>query len=307
MLRRTMIIALVLALGAVYFPPNLASAGPKPGESELLQPWSRWDSVVQFGLVQRTWTFGPLNANGFRSEPYADTPAFQPYNAEGWRLVHYFDKARVELDPTSNDPLWRFTTGLLATELITGQMQLGDTLFEQHEPSHALVAGDPDSTITPTYATLQPLLGMTAQPAGALVTQTLAADGTTGDDPVLAENGVAAIDVGAPTSHSVASVFWTFMNSSGLVVSEEGGAFVEERLFPNAFYATGYPITEAYWTQAQVAGTAKDVLLQCFERRCLTYTPDNPAAWRVEFGNIGQHYFAWRYPGEEFPPPTPIS
>jgi hypothetical protein len=27
----------------------------------------------------------------------------------------------------------------------------------------------------------------------------------------------------------------------------------------------------------------------------LTYTPSNPAAFRVEMGNVGQHYFRWRY------------
>jgi hypothetical protein len=37
------------------------------------------------------------------------------------------------------------------------------------------------------------------------------------------------------------------------------------------------------------------VLLQCFERRCLTYTPDNPEGWKVEAGNVGQHYYQWRY------------
>ena len=36
-------------------------------------------------------------------------------------------------------------------------------------------------------------------------------------------------------------------------------------------------------------------LTQCFERRCLTYTPDNAPEWRVEMGNIGLHYHSWRY------------
>ncbi|MCS7294077.1 MAG: thermonuclease family protein, partial [Dehalococcoidia bacterium] len=36
-------------------------------------------------------------------------------------------------------------------------------------------------------------------------------------------------------------------------------------------------------------------LVQCFERRCLTYTPDNPPGWQVEAGNVGQHYYRWRY------------
>jgi hypothetical protein len=45
----------------------------------------------------------------------------------------------------------------------------------------------------------------------------------------------------------------------------------------------------------KVDGRYKDVLVQCFERRCLTYTPTNPDGWKVEAGNVGQHYYAWRY------------
>ncbi len=50
-------------------------------------------------------------------------------------------------------------------------------------------------------------------------------------------------------------------------------------------------------------GQLEDVLLQCFERRCLTYTPTNDPGWEVEAGNVGLHYFIWRY-GE--PPPRPV-
>ena len=44
-----------------------------------------------------------------------------------------------------------------------------------------------------------------------------------------------------------------------------------------------------------VGGVEHDVLIQCFERRCLTYTPDNVTEWQVEMGNVGQHYYRWRY------------
>jgi hypothetical protein len=44
--------------------------------------------------------------------------------------------------------------------------------------------------------------------------------------------------------------------------------------------------------------------MQCFERRCLTYTPANPLAWRVEMGNVGLHYYAWRYDGDTPEPPV---
>ncbi|MGA7672435.1 MAG: peptidase S8, partial [Nitrolancea sp.] len=76
-----------------------------------------------------------------------------------------------------------------------------------------------------------------------------------------------------------------------------GSANVKGQLFDPTFFATGYPITEAYWAKVKVAGTVKDVLVQCFERRCLTYTPSNPTGWQVEMGNIGRHYYLWRYGG----------
>jgi hypothetical protein len=47
----------------------------------------------------------------------------------------------------------------------------------------------------------------------------------------------------------------------------------------------------------KVGGQVKDVLVQCFERRCLTYTPSNPTGWQVEMGNVGRHYYSWRYGG----------
>jgi hypothetical protein len=43
--------------------------------------------------------------------------------------------------------------------------------------------------------------------------------------------------------------------------------------------------------------------VQLYERRVLTYTPGNSAAFEVEMGNVGQHYFEWRYglrPWEQF-------
>ena len=61
------------------------------------------------------------------------------------------------------------------------------------------------------------------------------------------------------------------------------------------------PITEAYWTTVEVAGVPNRVLVQAFERRVLTFTPDNVPEWQVEAGNVGRHYFIWRY-GENLLP-----
>jgi hypothetical protein len=93
------------------------------------------------------------------------------------------------------------------------------------------------------------------------------------------------------------------MNSTGTVY--ESGLNVTDNLFESPFYATGYPITEAYWASVKVANTYRDVLMQCFERRCLTYTPNNPDGWKVEAGNVGQHYYQWRYGTTPPPPPPP--
>ncbi len=92
-------------------------------------------------------------------------------------------------------------------------------------------------------------------------------------DPSLDSYDVTAMDVGAPTKHNVASVFWDFMNSSGPVY--QNGQTTTDKLFQNSFYATGYPLTEAYWTHVLVGGVSKLVLVQVFERRVLTYTPSN--------------------------------
>lgn len=71
----------------------------------------------------------------------------------------------------------------------------------------------------------------------------------------------------------------------------QDGQFTEDLLFPDAYYATGIPITEAYRTTVNVGGVAREVLVQCFERRVLTYTPDNDPGWQVEAGNVGRHYY----------------
>jgi hypothetical protein len=68
-------------------------------------------------------------------------------------------------------------------------------------------------------------------------------------------------------------------------------------LFSNPFYAAGYPLTEPYWTHVLVGGVSRLVLVQVFERRVLTYTPDNPDGWKVEAGNVGVQYEQWRYGG----------
>lgn len=259
------------------------------------QTWQRTDLPVAAGYATRSWLWGP-SAFAAGREPYEGTRS-------GSRAVVYFDKARLELtDPERppEDP-WAVTSGLLARELITGLMQTGDASFVPRQPAAVPVAGDPDDTTAPTYASLARLLTAPPLAEGETIVQTLDRSGRAGREERLAQYDVRAGPLVPETGHRIASVFWEFLQQESLVY--EAGAYRTARLFWPLFAVTGFPITEAYWTRAKVGGTERDVLVQCFERRCLTYTPENPPGWRVELGNVGQHYYRWRYGAV---PPGPI-
>jgi hypothetical protein len=260
-----------------------------PAHDAFRRTWERTDRPVAEGRVARTWMWGPEPFTEGVFEPYAEAP-------QGQRLVQYYDKSRMEITHPDavDDGLFYVTNGLLVVELMTGQLQVGDATFEPHAPSQANVAGDADDPDGPTYATFASLRALPARADGALITQRVARDGSVGDDPSLAAHGVTCghrLTVEG-IDHQIATPFWDFMTSTGLVI--ENGADVTAQLFQNPFYATGYPLTEAYWADVRVGGTSRLVLSQCFERRCLTYTPGNPEGFVVEAGNVGQHYHAWR-------------
>jgi hypothetical protein len=263
--------------------------------------WMRVDQPVASGRVSRTWLWGPQSSAVETTEDYAEAPGHT-------REVIYYDKARMEVTDPDADPnsIWHVTNGLLVTELMTGQLQTGNAQFVARQPADINAAGDAGAGNGPSYATLGQLRAAPAAADGAVLEQRLAANGTASDDPTLADYGArAAQRVTVPgIDHQIASPFWDFMNAEDIVYAD--GAYVEDALFANPFYATGYPVTEAYWTSVQVGGVPHDVLLQCFERRCLTYTPGNAPGWQVEAGNVGLHYYQWRY-GESRPAPTTLS
>src|SRR5205814_6026532 len=86
---------------------------------------------------------------------------------------------------------------------------------------------------------------------------------------------------------------WTFLNQSGPVI--ENGQVVTRQLIVPWFYASGLPVSDAFWARVKIAGVYQDVLIQAYERRVLTYNPANQPAFQVEMGNIGLHYYDWRY------------
>lgn len=287
------------------FPPNTAGIGSglldadaalqKAMVPAFASVWQTADQPVESQAAHRTWLWGPY-AFAIDQEPYAET-------AHGDRLVAYFDKARMEINNPYGDQSnpWFVTSGLLATEMITGKIQTGNNSFQQSTPADVPVAGDPDDPNGPRYSSFTNLIGATPPAAGSVITQTVDASGNVGKDQHFAQYNVTEGDLIPETNHRVASVFAQYLQSNGIVL--QNGQYQTGPLFSPAFYATGYPITEAYWANVLVGGTPHDVLVQCFQRRCLTYTPSNADGWKVEMGNVGRHYYTWRYGTE--PPATP--
>ncbi len=283
--RRWLAVPMLLVLLLAATSPAVAEP---IGNTNFQNVWARTDQPVVSGQAHRTWMWGPTANTPSLWEQYFESPG-------GQREVQYFDKTRMEITQPSGDQssIWYVTNGLLAEELITGRLQLGDGSFVKHDPAQVNVAGDANDPNGPTYATFNTLMGKSAIPNNQQITQTVDRAGNVGSNQSFGSYNVVAKDVGAPTQHNVASVFWDFMTSTGTVY--KNGSNVNDKLFDNPFYATGYPLTEAYWTNVLVGGVQKQVLVQVFERRVLTYTPSNDQGWQVEAGNVGQHYYTWRY------------
>lgn len=282
-----LLVVFLLALSALT--PVLSVQAAEPGNTAFERTWMRTDLPVVTEQVSRTWMWGPQAFTGPMMELRTDRPGVG-------QQVQYFDKSRMEitLEPGVNrNSIWFVTNGLLARELVTGALQIGNNDFDQRSAAQVNVAGDGDDPTGPTYASFQGVLASPPLETGALITSRLDRAGNVSNDPALTSRDVSSAYVVPETNHSVASPFWEFMNSSGPVTEQR--LTRNGQLFPNPFYATGFPISEAYWTNVKVANVYTAVLAQVFERRVLTYTPENDPGWQVEAGNVGRHYFEWRY------------
>jgi len=218
-------------------------------------------------LTPNFW--GPAGTGGLL-EAYADAP-------NGQRFVQYFDKGRMELPDAASTSV---TNGLLATELITGRIQVGAESFQTRASAAIPLAGDPDNT-GPTYAafgtTTASLLAPAQMQMGTGVSARVATDGTV--SPTTTDRAamtLSSFDIA--TQHNVPQSFAAYRDRVGLA-------------------AIGYAKSEPFLATVKVGGVPKQVMLQVFERRVLTYTADNAPEFQVEMGNIGQHYYQWRYCG----------
>ncbi len=280
--------------------------------------WNRTDSLVLEGRVPRSWYWGPQPNSPGLYEKLTDAPA-----GTGQRLVQYFDKSRMELNNPAadvNSPFY-VTNGLLTVELIGGCIQNSTTspCGEPRYPAYIPMTGDNGDGLAPTYAAFGRVSNSrfgdhpATDARGSQVTATIDRDGNVGSDAAKGQVPLTRIvHFEAATKHNIPEAFWNFLNQTGDV--REQGRIVNEPISSPWFYGTGYPISEAYWTQATIRGHVTDVLIQAYERRVLTYTPSNTPAFQVEMGNIGQHYYNWRYgfqgqpgPGTGTPYLTPVN
>ena len=117
--------------------------------------------------------------------------------------------------------------------------------------------------------------------SGARITATLSASGDVSE--IEALGPLARYGSYEPTlGHNIAAVFDDYFQTLPLTWEQ----------------MIGLPLTEPYWVRTNVDGDSTWVLVQAFERRLLTYTPTNDPAWQVEMGNVGRHYYEWRYLAE---------
>ncbi len=253
--------------------------------------WNRYDFYAS-GNRSYVWGSAPFAAG---SEPYTQA-------SSGSRKVLYFDKSRMEITQPDNDPTSEgfVTNGLLTVELVTGKVQIGDdqsqlSQYRLCQPANVPVAGDPDDTSGPRYVSLARRLNDSPTTVGGnAITTIIDSNGNLGNDAALAAYGVTGSNYVPQTKHTIAAPFWTFLNDPNQKIYIDGTAQIGN-LFDPWYVAPGLPITEAFWARVKVGDTLKAVLIQAFERRVLTYTPTNSTAFQVEWGNIGRHYYNWRY------------
>lgn len=275
MRRRMPIIIPLVLLVALLARPAYASSPP----AAFVRLWARDDATIASGEEQRTWTWGPRVLSE-TTEPYAEAPS-------GRRQVWYLDKGRMEITHPAADPDadWFVSSGLLVRELISGQMQLGDDQYEFWQPADVPIAGDIEAPAAQkiTYADLRPYASIdgagraTVRDPSTPILDLISPAGEVTSDKTLAAYNVLVGAYDDVLGHNIAQVFLDVLPAETML------------------YIAGRPLTEPFWARVPVDHQQRDVLIQAFERRVLTYTPTNPEGWQVEWGNVGRQYAQWRY------------
>jgi len=264
--RFILLVALVLSLMPLAPSVSAASAFASPA---FETQWKQGEA-----LAPNFW--GPLaNATDRITEEYHYS------GTNKTRLVQYFDKGRMErYDGVTDTSDVRVTNGLLATEMVKGQIQIADDQSMPQPSPEIAIAGDPGGSAA-TYADLGTkaagLLAPAASKIGQTPNDTIQPSGDLGSValPPIPQTTITVFD--GATKHNVPGAFAQYRDRAGLA-------------------SIGYAISEPFHATVKVAGASSFVMIQVFERRVLTYTDTNPDPYKVEMGNIGQHYYHWRYP-----------
>lgn len=196
----------------------------------------------------------------------------EPYNG-GTRLVQYFDKGRMEVTDG------RVTFGLLATQMVTGEIQQGDQSFRYAPPSLVTIAGDAGGR-GPTYRTIYENRSPLLSPRDPKPGQEIG---------FLFDNGNRLIVSPAPASPGGPLANGAYDDTTRHNVL---AAFADYRARAGVD-AIGLAISEPFAAYFTVGGVERAIAVQIFERRVLTYTEGNPPEFRVEMGNIGRQFLAW--------------
>jgi hypothetical protein len=269
--------------------PNTFLAAEAFADPAFSQLWSRADQPIVNNATNSSWFWGPYPWSS-RYETYREATG-------GNRIVQYFDKGRMEINNPSGNrgDSWFVTGGLLCRELVSGKMQTGNTAYETREPANVPVAGDLDSPLGPTYATFNRLASLQndrrAAAKSGYITEAIDRNGTISSHtsfPTRVRYSFYDNNLG----HNIPDVFVRWMNELG----SRGITWQ---------FGLGYPITEPYWARFKIGGIEREVLVQLFERRALTFNPLNSPQWQVEMGNIGLHYYKWRYSNGAMPTNNP--
>ncbi len=264
--------------------------------------WFQWriaDLPVSNGQAQRSWLWGPTAIFSGTEEERSAIIGEGGATADLGSVteVVYFDKGSMQIDKLGPHPSrptkFLVIPGRLTWELVTGTVVQGSganiNITAQAGEGKApdiMIAGDDPNADAPTYATFNKLgaatdAGKAQDRTDQPVDATLARDGTIRHNPDL--GALSKIEAFVPeTGHNIPDVFLDYFKGQTW----------------DWIYIAGYPISEPYWAHVGVAGQPRDVLVQVFERRTVTYDPAAPEGYKVQFGNVGRHYYDWRYGGK---------
>ncbi len=268
--------------------------------------WNATDSQV-YTSQRQSWLWGPQPFTGALLEGYGkDNTA---------RVVQYWDKGRME---RINDGKGGFFTsvGRLAWEMLTGKVDLGDgrsadigaakiplvgPTTDSDRNVAALALGQPlPDKLAPTYADASTeAANRTNDYTGTLVSWMLRPGGKLEAFPVGAQppTQVLLTNYDATSGHNVADIFARWYDRTFFTSTDGDPAHTLDAQLQNntAQLDPGHPLTDPFWVEVTLDGVDRYVLVQVFERWTLTYNPQNPEGWQIEIGNVGAHYYQWRY------------